>query len=61
MTRKEKLRHKGVLIDESCPKCKGRMIGNQVGEKWCSQCSHGLLDFNVITHAQENERVLSQS
>ena len=58
MKREEKLRFKGEYIEEKCPQCKGRMIGNQAGEKWCSQCPNGLLNFEEIIKMRVNERVL---
>jgi uncharacterized Zn finger protein (UPF0148 family) len=26
----------GDWIDESCPNCKSQLLGNKVGDKWCS-------------------------
>ena len=58
MKREEKLRFKGVYIHEKCPQCRSEMIGNQAGEKWCSQCSNGLLNFEEIIKMRVNERIL---
>lgn len=59
MNREEKLRYRGEWSKDACSKCKGRMLENKAGEKWCSQCSFGLLDFkNQNTSVQVNERIL---
>ena len=34
----------GNFIDEKCPRCGATLLGNKVGDKWCSyiRCSYGL-------------------
>ena len=28
--------HVGEFIDEQCPECNAKLLGNQKGDKWCS-------------------------
>ena len=36
----------GDWIDKKCPKCGARMLGNKVGDEWCSfsECDYGCED-----------------
>jgi phage FluMu protein Com len=38
---------KGHYIDEKCPRCQTRLIGNNLGEKWCGHltCDYGVVDY----------------
>lgn len=36
----------GDFIDKDCPKCGAQMLGNNVGDEWCSftECDYGCED-----------------
>ncbi len=36
----------GYFIDEYCPRCGAKLLGNKRGDKWCSfvGCTYGLVD-----------------
>jgi len=37
----------GDWIDKKCPKCNAQLLGNKVGDEWCShvECNYGCEDM----------------
>ena len=60
-SQEDRQKFRGVWIPEECPECGGKMLGNAIGEKWCSICDHGITDFTVNGRCvQISERPVSE-
>jgi len=51
----------GFLLHKKCPACGAALLGNSVGDKWCSRIDCAYIDFQpdpepIIKHSPETDR-----
>ena len=48
------VRQIGSMIEDRCPKCRSRLLGNYRGNRWCvrDDCDYYLRDGQVVTEAR---------